>query len=147
MCADINGIALLKITLTGSTSVTLPDESTVTPSGAFIQALAATTDTLPRMPARTMGTPVQKGTQGLSLCQPKMYIEMKMASVKKKIPSKAKSMTKAARDQPMKRGPTSPNSKLSTVPVTSPTANVTSMYFDQLGARSIASLSSCLIPR
>ena len=65
MWADMSGIALLKITPTGSTSVTLPDESSVTPSGAFIQALAATTETLPKMPATAIGTPVQKCAQGL----------------------------------------------------------------------------------
>ena len=31
----------------------------------------------------------------------------------------------------MNRGHSRPNSKLSTVPVTAPTANVTAMYFDQ----------------
>ena len=42
------------------------------PDGEFIQALAATTDTLPRIPVRTTGTPVQKWVHGLSRRQPKM---------------------------------------------------------------------------
>ena len=72
MCAAISGIALLKITPIGSTSTTVPVESSVTPSGAFIHAFAATTETLPRMPATAMGTPVQKCAHGLSRRQPKM---------------------------------------------------------------------------
>ena len=72
MCAAISGIALLKITPIGSTSTTLPAESRVTPSGAFIHAFAATTEMLPKTPATAIGTPVQKCTQGLSRRQPKM---------------------------------------------------------------------------
>ena len=64
MWAAISGIASLKITPHGSTSTTLPAESSVNPCGAFIQALAATTETLPRMPVRTTGTPVQKCAHG-----------------------------------------------------------------------------------
>ena len=45
--------------------MTLPDESSVTPSGSFIHALADTTAMLPRMPVITTGTPVQKWVQGL----------------------------------------------------------------------------------
>ena len=60
MWAAINGIASLKITSSGSTSTTLPAESSVNPDGEFIHALAATTETLPRMPVITTGTPVQK---------------------------------------------------------------------------------------
>ena len=60
MWAAISGIASLKITAHGSTSTTLPAESSVKPCGSFIQALAATTETLPRMPVSTTGTPVQK---------------------------------------------------------------------------------------
>ena len=66
MCAASSGIALLKITATGSTSTTLPEESRVKPDGAFIQALAATTEMAPRMPASTIGTPVQKCAHGRS---------------------------------------------------------------------------------
>ena len=60
MWAASRGIALLKMTLTGSTSTTAPEESRVKPEGAFIQEFAATTDTAPRIPASTIGTPVQK---------------------------------------------------------------------------------------
>ena len=47
----------------------------------------------------------------------------------------------------MNFGHSRPNSKDSTVPVTAPTAKVTAMYFDQRWASSIASGSSCLMPR
>ena len=47
----------------------------------------------------------------------------------------------------MKVGHSSPNSKVSTVPVTAPTAKVTAMYFDQRCASSSASASSFLIAR
>ena len=72
MWAAISGIASLKITPIGSTSVTLPAESRVTPCGEFIQALAATTEMLPKMPATAIGTPVQKWAHGFSRRQPKM---------------------------------------------------------------------------
>jgi hypothetical protein len=36
----------------------------VKPVGAFIQAFAATTDMAPKMPASTIGTPVQKCAHG-----------------------------------------------------------------------------------
>ena len=72
MWAAISGIASLKITPSGSTSTMLPALSRVTPSGEFIQALAATTDTLPRIPVTTSGTPVQKWVHGLSRRHPKM---------------------------------------------------------------------------
>ena len=71
----------------------------------------------------------------------------KMASVKKKMPSKANGTPNASPHCPMKRGHSSPNSKVSTVPVTAPTANVTAMYFDQRCASRSASASSCLRPR
>ena len=64
MWAAISGMASLKITPHGSTSTTLPAESSVNPCGSFIQALAATTETLPRMPVSTTGTPVQKCAHG-----------------------------------------------------------------------------------
>ncbi len=64
MWAAISGMASLKITPHGSTSTTLPAESSVNPCGSFIQALAATTETLPRMPVSTTGTPVQKWAHG-----------------------------------------------------------------------------------
>jgi hypothetical protein len=64
MWAASSGIASLKMTCTGSTSTTLPEESRVKPDGAFIQAFAATTDTAPKIPASTIGTPVQKCAQG-----------------------------------------------------------------------------------
>ncbi len=72
MCAVSSGIALLKMTPTGSTLTTLPAESRVKPEGAFIQAFAATTETAPKMPATTIGTPVQKCAQGFIRRQPKM---------------------------------------------------------------------------
>ena len=58
-------------------------------------------------------------------------MEMKIASVKKKMPSNANGMPNASPHWPMNRGHSRPNSKVSTVPVTAPTANVTAMYFDQ----------------
>ena len=70
MWSDCSGIALLKITAHGSTSTTLPAEFNVNPAGSFIHALAATTDTVPPMPAITMGTPLQKCGQGLRRFQP-----------------------------------------------------------------------------
>ena len=72
---------------------------------------------------------------------------MKTASVKKKIPSKANGTPNAAPHWPMNFGQSRPNSKDRTVPVTAPTAKVTAMYFDQRWASSIASGSSCLMPR
>jgi hypothetical protein len=44
------GMDSLKITLMGSTSTTFPFESRVNPVGAFIHALAATTEMLPKIP-------------------------------------------------------------------------------------------------
>jgi hypothetical protein len=44
----------------------------VNPAGSFIQALAATTESVPPIPARTIGTPVQKCGHGRSRFQPKM---------------------------------------------------------------------------
>ena len=70
MCSDWSGIALLKITSHGSTSTTLPAAFRVKPAGSFIQAFAATTDTVPPMPAMTMGTPVQKCGHGFSRFHP-----------------------------------------------------------------------------
>ena len=70
MCADMSGIALLKMTSHGSTVTTLPAEFSVKPVGSFIHAFAATTDTLPPMPAITMGTPVQKWVHGFNRRHP-----------------------------------------------------------------------------
>jgi hypothetical protein len=67
--------------------------------------------------------------------------------VKKNSPSTANGMPKAAPNVSMKFGQSRPNSKLSTVPVTAPTAKVTAMYFDQRWARRMASASSLRIPR
>ena len=64
---------------------------------------------------------------------------MKIASVKKNSPSKANGTPNAAPHWPMNCGHSRPNSKVSTVPVTAPTANVTAMYFDQRWASSSAS--------
>ena len=60
MWSACNGIALLKITARGSTAVICPELSSVKPEGAFIHALAATTEAAPRTPVKTIGTPVQK---------------------------------------------------------------------------------------
>ena len=65
-------MASLKITSHGSTSTMSPESFRVKPDGLFIQALAASTDTLPPMPASTIGTPVQKWVQGFIRRQPKM---------------------------------------------------------------------------
>ncbi|OLT53083.1 hypothetical protein BJF88_01615 [Cellulosimicrobium sp. CUA-896] len=143
MWAAWSGIESLKMTPIGSTSTTLPASSRVKPAGAFIHAFAATTETEPAMPASTMGTPVQKCVHGLRRRQPKMYTATKIASVKKNRPSKAKGTPNASPHRPMKRGHSRPNSKLSTVPVTAPTAKVTAMYFDQRCASTSAALSSC----
>ena len=67
---------------------------------------------------------------------------MKIASAKKKRPSIANGIPNAAPNLPMKFGHSNPNSNVSTVPVTAPTANVTAMYFDQRWASSNASASS-----
>ena len=72
MCAACHGMDLLKITWIGSTWTMLPLESRVKPPGAFIHAFAATTDVAPRIPASTIGTPVQKCAHGFSRRQPKM---------------------------------------------------------------------------
>ena len=64
------GIALLKNTLSGLTSVTVPAELSVKPPGSFIHALAATTDTVPPIPEMTIGMPVQKCGHGRSRRQP-----------------------------------------------------------------------------
>ena len=72
---------------------------------------------------------------------------MKIASMKKNRPSIANGMPNAAPHWPMNFGHSSPNSNVSTVPVTAPTAKVTAMYFDQRCASRSASSSSRLIAR
>ena len=47
-----------------------PSLFSVNPAGSFIQALAATIDSVPPMPASTMGTPVQKCAHGRNRFQP-----------------------------------------------------------------------------
>jgi hypothetical protein len=69
------------------------------------------------------------------------------ASVKKKIPSKAKGTPKASPHCPMNRGHSNPNSNERTVPVTAPTANVAAMYFDHRSASCSAAVSPRLMPR
>ena len=64
------GIASLNMTSIGSTSVTRPALSSVKPSGWFIQALAATTETVPPMPQITIGTPVHQWVQGFRRFHP-----------------------------------------------------------------------------
>ncbi len=147
MCAACNGIEALKMTPIGSTATTVPFESSVKPEGAFIQAFAATTEAAPARPATTIGTPVQKCIHGLRRRQPKMYTETKIASAKKNSPSKANGTPNAWPHAPMKRGQSSPNWKLSTVPVTAPTANVRAMYLDQRCASTRAAASPCRMPR
>src|SRR5262249_36938774 len=66
----------------------------------------------------------------------------KTASVKKNSPSNANGTPNAAPHRPMKRGHSRPNSKLSTVPVTAPTANVTAMNRDHCCASRRAASSS-----
>ena len=66
--------------------------------------------------------------------------------MKKKSPSTAKAIPKASPKRAMKCGQSRPNSKLSTVPVTAPTAKVTPIAFDQRRASRIASGSSRLSP-
>src|SRR6478752_1442397 len=56
---------------------------------------------------------------------------MKIASVKKNSPSNANGIPNASPHLPMNFGHSRPNSKVSTVPVTAPTAKVTAMYLDQ----------------
>ena len=72
---------------------------------------------------------------------------MKIASAKKNSPSKANGTPNASPHRPMNCGHSSPNSKLSTVPVTAPTANVTAMNFDQRCANWSAARSPFLMPR
>ena len=72
---------------------------------------------------------------------------MKIASRKKKIPSKANGTPNASPHWPMNRGHRSPNSNVRTVPLTAPTANVTAMYFDHRCASSRDSGSCFLSPR
>ena len=66
--------------------------------------------------------------------------------MKKKIPSIAKATPKTPPKRSMNSGQSRPNSKLSTVPVTAPTAKVTAIAFDQRRASSIASLSPLFRP-
>ncbi len=72
---------------------------------------------------------------------------MKIASVKKKIPSMAKPVPKTSPNRSMKCGQSSPISKERTVPVTAPTANRTAAAFDQRLARSSATSSPRRLPR
>ena len=72
---------------------------------------------------------------------------MKIASVKKNKPSNANGTPNASPQRPINRGHSSPNSKVSTVPVTAPTAKVTAMYFDHRWASVRASRSLCRSPR
>ena len=72
---------------------------------------------------------------------------MKIASVKKKIPSIAKPVPKTSPKRSMNFGHSRPSSKERTVPVTAPTANSTAAAFDHCFARLSASSSPCLRPR
>ena len=69
MCSASYQNAPLTITPSGCTSTTRPSRR-VNPAGWFIQAFAATTDSVPPTPATTTGTPVQKCGQGRIRRQP-----------------------------------------------------------------------------
>ena len=56
---------------------------------------------------------------------------MKMASTKNEIPSRAKAIPKTSPKVAMNCGHSSPNSNQRIVPVTTPTAKMTSATFDQ----------------
>jgi hypothetical protein len=71
---------------------------------------------------------------------------MKIASVKKKMPSMAKPTPNTSPKRSMKRGQSSPISNESTVPVTAPTANRTAMTVDQRRASRSAVASSFFSP-
>ena len=68
---------------------------------------------------------------------------MKIASVKKKIPSIANGMPNTSPKRSIRPGQSSPISNESTVPVTAPTANSTAITFDQRRA-SVSATSSSL---
>ena len=67
--------------------------------------------------------------------------------MKKNKPSIVNGTPNASPKRPMNVGHSNPNSNVSTVPVTAPTANVTAMYFDHRWASSSASASFFLIAR
>ena len=67
--------------------------------------------------------------------------------MKKNKPSIVNGIPNAAPKRPMNVGHNKPNSNVSTVPVTAPTANVTAMYFDQRCASFNASVSLCFTAR
>ena len=67
--------------------------------------------------------------------------------MKKKTPSNANGIPNASPHRPMNRGQSRPNSNVSTVPLTAPTANVTAMYLDHRWASSSAAASSRFSPR
>ncbi len=71
---------------------------------------------------------------------------MKIASVKKKMPSIANATPKTSPKRPVNAGHRRPNSNDSTVPVTAPTAIVTAATFDQRCASSSATGSLCRRP-
>ena len=71
MCGTSYGTAGLKITFSGSTSVTSPFVS-VKPCGWFIHEFTATTENAPPSPQIGIGTPAQKCFHGDSRSQPKM---------------------------------------------------------------------------
>ena len=72
---------------------------------------------------------------------------MKIASVKKKMPSIAKPVPKTSPNRSMKCGQSRPISNERTVPVTAPTAKSTAAAFDQRFARSRAMSSPRFRPR
>src|ERR1700756_2860778 len=130
MCAVSYGVAALKNTDTGSTLVILPWLS-VYPAGEFIHEFAATTDSAPRIPATTIGIPPHQCAPGDSRRHPYKYTPTKIASRKKKIPSKENGTPIASPNRPIRPGHNRPISYDSTVPDTAPTATSTAITFDQ----------------
>ena len=72
---------------------------------------------------------------------------MKIASVKKKIPSSANGSPKTSPKRRMNSGHRRPISNESTVPVIAPTTKVTAATFDQRRASPSATASSRFSPR
>ena len=109
------------------------------PAGSFIHAFAATTETVPPMPAMTIGTPVQKCAHGL---QPLPAVDVDGDEDRLGEEEQALDRERdAERVAPLAHElrPEQAELELSTVPVTAPTAKVTAMYFDQRCASSSAS--------
>src|SRR5690348_15305144 len=85
------------------------------PVGAFIQALAVTTNQAEAVPPRTMGSEQSQWARGERRSQPYRYRPRKMPSVKKAKPSSANGRPITPLAYPMKRGHNRPNSKESEI--------------------------------